>query len=273
MGRSVSKGRVTVLGCGGSGGVPLIGNVWGECDPANPKNHRTRSSIHVDFEGLISLQIDTGPDFRSQYVREKIPGIDAVFYTHAHSDHVNGIDDLRYMAIVMKTLIPVYGHTLTIQEIHDRFEYLFEHKEKLYKPLLTKHCWEDNIYGKPQTLVLNETALHFTPVYQIHGSTFSIGYRFGDFAYSTDVSDFPLESLHQLQGIKTWLVDCGQYGQDFIEVHPNLERVQQWNDIVKADRVILTHLTAKSDFKIMGQNLPKGFEPAFDGLKIDLNLD
>ncbi len=272
MGRSISSGRVTVLGCGGSGGVPLIGNYWGLCDPHNPRNLRTRSSIHIMLDGFFSLQIDTGTDFRAQINRETLTYIDSVFFTHAHSDHVNGIDDLRYMAMITQKIIPVYGHAATIDEIRGRFLYLFEHKEKLYKPLLTSHAWEDNAYNQPQIHATDDINFTFTPIHQIHGNTFSIGYRFGNFAYSTDVSDFPLESLNALKGIDTWLVDCGQYGQDFIEVHPNLERVMEWNDIVGAKRVILTHLPVKADYNAMSASLPNHFEPAHDGQIIEINF-
>jgi phosphoribosyl 1,2-cyclic phosphate phosphodiesterase len=282
MGQSANSGRLTILGCGGSGGVPLIGNVWGDCDPHNPKNRRTRASVHIVFDHGLSLQIDTGPDFRAQCNREDIKHIDAIFYTHAHSDHINGIDDARYMAMVNDCYIQCYGYAPTIQEVEARFKYLFEHTNRLYMPRLISNHWAQEYLNQAQHLSFEDDVnsgreIEFTPIYQTHGETFSIAYRFGDLAYSTDVSDMDDKTISLLKGVKTWIVDCGQIGQDFTEIHPNLDIVLGWQDKVQADQVILTHLPIRADYQKIQNILEKRglsdtFSPAYDGLKLDFKI-
>ena len=133
--------KITVLGCGGSGGVPLIGNDWGLCNPANPKNRRLRASILVE-EGGDSLLIDAGPDLRQQLLNENVQKLSAVLFTHAHGDHTHGIDDLRSVNWLMKTPVNIYGDTNTMQELIHRFEYIFKatpEARKYYKPSLIPH--------------------------------------------------------------------------------------------------------------------------------------
>lgn len=260
----------------------MIGNYWGDCDPDNPKNRRTRSSIHVETDEL-SILIDTGTDFRDQCNRENLKCVDAVLYTHAHSDHINGIDDLRYMAMLNRRKIPVYGHPATIEEIYGRFSYLFTNRNSLYKPLLLTNTLDDQALNTNQALdIYNfdtsdgkdeqtlKATLNIDVIYQNHGQTFSLGYRFGDFAYSTDVSHFSQDALDCLKGIKTWIVDCGQFGQDFTEVHPNFDMVLDWNSHVKAENVILTHLPVRADYDTMINALPNGYTAAYDGMKIEI---
>jgi len=268
-------GIVTILGSGGSGGVPLIGNNWGACDPREIKNKRTRSSIHLNVND-VSIAIDTGPDFYHQINRENISHVDCVLYTHAHGDHVNGMDDLRVMSLMMRDIIPVYGKKDTIDEIKSRFDYLFEMKNPLYQPRLTSNIYDKTEIGTPVQHVFEKAEgqgvceFEAIPFIQQHGEIQSLGYRFGDFAYSTDVSDFDESVLHSLKGIKTWVLDCGQYGQEFILVHPNFERVSKWNEIVQAERVILTHLNLKADYQTLVDALPRGYEPAYDGMKFEI---
>lgn len=273
----MGTGIVTILGCGGSGGVPLIGNHWGVCDSNNPKNRRTRSSIHVQIEDA-SIVIDTGPDFYNQINREDLDKVDCVLYTHAHGDHVNGIDDLRVMSLMLKEIIPVYGAKETIEEIATRYAYLFELKNPLYQPRMSANIFKEEDIGGIIEIAFEKTEMRniccfdVMPFAQKHGEIRSLGYRFGDFAYSTDVSEFSQNSLKHLKGVKTWLLDCGQYGQDFILVHPNFKKVLEWNAVVGAERVILTHLNIKADYKELCDNLPKGYEPAYDGMKIDFDF-
>jgi phosphoribosyl 1,2-cyclic phosphate phosphodiesterase len=279
MGGSTDMGTgiVTILGSGGSGGVPLIGNYWGSCDPKEPKNRRTRASIFVELDD-VNIVIDTGPDFYHQINRENIERIDCVLYTHAHGDHVNGMDDLRVMSLLSKEIIPIYGAADTINEIRQRFDYLFEMKNPLYQPRLTSTIIRKEDIGTKSEIIFEkaegQSVCNFkvTPVLQQHGEITSLGYRFGDFAYSTDVSEFTPENLAKLKGIKTWVLDCGQYGQDFILVHPNFEKVLEWNEIVKAEQVVLTHLNPKSDYNSMLESLPEGYIPAYDGLKLSFEF-
>lgn len=261
-------GSVKILGCGGSGGVPLVTGHWGNCDPSNPRNRRMRASIAVQIDDTC-LVVDTGPDFRTQSLEFGIKKIDAILYTHAHSDHVNGVDELRYLKFVQKRMIDAYGDMETLSELQSRFAHLFTTSaDGLYDPVVTPIAFNNDQYGKPVSIA----GVAVTPFRQKHGvAGSSIGYRFGDFAYSTDVSGLDEVAFGALKGVKTWIVDCAQYASDFVLVHPNFDVVQAWNDRVGAERVILTHMTPRVDYSVMASELPLGYEPAYDGLSLEFN--
>lgn len=265
----MATGLVKVLGCGASGGVPLATGFWGACDPSNPKNARLRASIAVTVNDK-TLVVDTGPDFRQQTIRAGITRIDGVLYTHAHSDHVHGIDDLRYVKFIQKELIEAYGDLDTLNELQSRFAHMFmPSADGLYQQVIAPHAFSDADYGRPQTIA----GIQLTPIWQHHGvAGHSVGYRFGNFAYSTDVSKLDDASVKALKGIDTWLVDCAQFGTDYTIVHPNFDVVKAWSEQVGAKRVILTHLTPRLDYEAMRQILPAGFEPAYDGLEIEIQV-
>lgn len=263
----MARGSVKILGSGSSGGVPLVTGYWGDCDPANPKNRRMRASIAVRTDHAC-IVVDTGPDFREQTLKFGITNIDAVYYTHAHSDHVNGIDELRYLKFVQKDMVRAYGDLDTLNELQARFTHMFAPSaDGLYQAVVTPIAWNDDQYGQRQFA----GNIHVTPFRQRHGKAGrSVGYRFGDFAYSTDVSAPAPGMLETLKGIDTWLVDCAQYGTDYTVVHPNLELVREWNETVGARRVILTHLTPRLDYDVLSREMPDGYEVAFDGMEISI---
>jgi len=265
----MATGRVIILGSGASGGVPLATGFWGSCDPDNPKNARLRASIAVEVAGK-TLIVDTGPDFREQTIRYNVKSIDGILYTHAHSDHVHGIDDLRYVKFIQKNMIHAYGDLATLNELQARFTHMFAASaDGIYEPVITPHAFTDEDYGRYQAI----SGIDVMPVWQHHGTAgHSIGYRFGNFAYCTDVSKYDDAALEQLKGIDTWLVDCAQFGSDYTLVHPNFEIVQGWQEKVQARRVILTHLTPRVDFEETRKALPQGYEPAYDGLEIEIQV-
>ncbi len=264
--------EIIVLGCGGSGGTPLAGGHWGDCDPTEPKNTRTRASIAIRTAHTCVV-IDTGPDFRAQTIREDLGKIDAIIYSHAHADHINGIDDVRYAAIKRRIngenefTMPIYAASESMAQIQKSFEYMFKTSDDgLYYPLI-----KPNLFNSGDILTIND--LKIETFLQIHGSGASIGFKIGGIGYSTDVSDYNRDELARLSGIKTWIVDCGQYGQpnEQLTVHPNLERVLKWNETVKADKLYLTHLTPRHDYKTINNNTPDYIECAYDELKIKLS--
>jgi phosphoribosyl 1,2-cyclic phosphate phosphodiesterase len=267
----MTKCIITVLGCGGSGGVPLATGHWGDCDPKNPKNRRTRSCLWVKTEET-SLVIDTGPDFHEQTMRAGIDHIDAVLYTHDHADHVNGIDDVRYLAIKQRVngdqdyMFPIHLNQKTFDSLKYRFEYLFKTSDDgLYRPL-----FDTNIVESGQDITIGN--INMTLFNQIHGANSSLGIRIGDFTYSTDVSDFDDSVLQSLKGTKTWIVDCGQFGFDETTVHANYDKVLRWNDIVQAEKLYLTHLTPRIDYDVMQSKTPDHIEPSYDGLTMMIEL-
>lgn len=264
----MAKGLIKILGAGASGGVPLATGFWGACDPSNPKNRRMRASIAIEAGGH-TVVVDTGPDFREQTLRYGIKKIDAVLYTHAHADHVHGIDDLRYVKFLQKDMISAWGDMDTMNELQMRFAHMFTSSpDGVYQPVIAPHAFSDADYGRYKTIA----GIDVMPVWQHHGvAGHSIGYRVGNFAYSTDVSKFDDAALGHLKGVDIWVVDCAQFGSDYTLVHPNFDIVSEWQETVQAKRVILTHLTPRIDYEAMRQLLPDDYEPAFDGMEIEIH--
>ncbi|MCK6417461.1 MAG: MBL fold metallo-hydrolase [Alphaproteobacteria bacterium] len=257
------NGILTILGCGNSTGVPSIGNYWGVCDPAEPKNRRSRCSALVE-SGQASVIIDTGPDFREQFNKTDKANIDAVLYSHPHGDHVNGIDDLRGLVLRRKGKMPVFGNAFTVKDLQARFPYMFEGGAlaALYPPLLEPFIFDD--FGKSYQV----QTLHFIPFAQDHKTCQTVGYRFGDLAYSVDLLNLETDALHILHGIKTWVVDCAAYKSDEPSVHANLRTIMLLNETIGAKRVVLTSLSLGMDYQSLKKDLPPGYEPAYDGLQI-----
>jgi phosphoribosyl 1,2-cyclic phosphate phosphodiesterase len=261
---------VTILGCGGSGGVPLATGYWGKCNPNNPKNRRRRASIAIQNEKTC-IVIDSGPDFHEQTLIHNISHIDAVLYSHDHADHINGLDDVRYLAIKQRIQgrkdykFPIYSDKKTLEGIIKRFDYLFrDDPNGLYIPLIESKAIE---YDEE----LNIGHINLKMFRQIHGFGHSNGFIIGDLAYSTDVSDLSDEALQNLKGIKTWVVDCGQFGSDKTTVHANYERVLELNEIVGAKKLYLTHLKPDDDYDVLMNQTPDYIEPAYDGLVIKVS--
>ncbi len=254
--------KITILGCGNSTGIPAIGNHWGACDPNEPKNLRSRSSIAVQSKNT-TLVIDTGPDFRNQINSANIKHIDAVLYTHHHSDHVNGIDELRVVRFRGQKLVDIYLSQETFDDISPRFDYMFSGgKIDLYPPIVTPHIFKPEDYGK------NKRAgdISFVPFLQDHGTCESVGYCFGDFAYSLDILTLDDTAIETIKGISTWVVDAAAYNQDGNKVHANLKTIYALNKKICAKRVILSSLSLSMDYQTLLSELPKGYEPAYDGL-------
>jgi phosphoribosyl 1,2-cyclic phosphate phosphodiesterase len=257
--------KLTILGCGNSDGVPAISNYWGKCDPHEPKNRRTRASLAVQSENA-TLLIDSGPDVRLQLNREGINKIDAVIYTHAHADHVSGIDDLRSYAKYNKTTLEAYGTQETLDELMIRFDYQFVQKSKLYPAVLKPRVFTKSQFG--QVVRIGDIAV--IPFAQQHHKITSLGFRFGDVAYSTDVSDFSDAALDVLKGIDTWIVDAAGYTMPKNIAHLTLEKLYMYQKTVQARRVIMTHLSPGMDYQTLMNETPDHFEPAYDGMVIDV---
>lgn len=255
--------KITVLGCGPSGGVPLINGNWGDCDPDNPKNFRMRPSIAIEHDGFRVL-IDTSPDLRMQLLQNGINDVDAVLYTHEHADHIMGIDDLRGIWRRRKRMIDVYGPPDVMASLKRRFSYLFNDVQDpadLYKPFLDPHDLDGPFSLGPFGEVV--------PVRQDHGICESWGYRFGNFAYSTDVVELDDAAFDALEGIEIWIVDCLRDGAEH-PTHANLTKTMSWVRRLGVRHAILTHMNFDADYESMRKACPKGVEPAYDGMTIEL---
>lgn len=252
--------KITVLGCGASGGVPLIGNRWGDCDPNEPRNRRSRPSILVET-AETSLLVDTGPDMRMQLLRENVTRLDGVIYTHAHADHTHGIDDLRSVNWMTRQPLPIFADAETLASLQQRFDYCFRSPApNFFLPSLLP----EEITG-PWTF----KDLHIQPFVQDHGFSTSLGFRFGDFAYSTDVKRLDEAAFAALEGVKLWIVDAASYEQDH-PVHANLAQAMAWIERLKPERAFLTHMNQTMDYARLCAELPAHVRPAYDGLILEL---
>lgn len=247
--------KVTVLGCGTSSGVPMVPNRWGACDPANPRNRRRRPSILVE-QGDTKLVVDTGPDFREQMLAAGVEKLDAVLYTHDHADHTHGIDDLRGFFFQRGSRLPAYGDQATMDRLEMRFDYIFRSRQG-YPPL----CRAKTINGP-----FKVGNLKIIPFEQGHGEITSLGFRFGPFAYSTDVDLLPETAFDALAGIDTWIVDAVRYRPH--PSHAHVDRALEWIDRIKPRQSYLTHMNLDLDYDELLARLPAGVEPAYDGLTL-----
>jgi phosphoribosyl 1,2-cyclic phosphate phosphodiesterase len=261
--------RLTILGCGSSGGVPRIGPMWGQCDPGNPKNRRRRCSVLVEKRGksgTTTALIDTSPDLREQLLSVRADHLDGVLFTHDHADHTHGIDDLRMVAYAMKRRIDCYFNEETRDSLVSRFAYCFDQKNgSEYKPILRGH---DITAGEPIHISGPSGVLEAIPVPQRHGDIASLGFRFGGIAYSPDISDLPDSSIPLLEGLDIWIVDALRY-----TTHPShfsVKQALQWIERLQPQRAILTHMTTDLDYTTLKRELPPHVEPAFDGMVVEV---
>ena len=258
--------RVVILGCGGSAGVPMLGGSdgrgeWGQCDPREPRNRRSRSSIVIEGDDGRRLLVDTGPEVREQLLRTEIGRIDALIYSHAHADHVAGLDEVRSLNRVIGRPIEAFATRLVLDEIAHRFNYAFRpwSPPGFFRPVMIPR---EIAAGK--TVTIEGVMLRLFE--QTHGHSITLGLRTGDFAYSTDVDDLDEAALDVLQGVDTWVVDCFQRAAH--PAHADLGQVRAWAERLGVRRTILTHMGTDMDWAWMKQNLPPGIEPAFDGMQV-----
>lgn len=265
--------RFTVLGCGSSPGVPRINGDWGECDPANPKNRRTRASLLVEKindDGLKTVVvIDTGPDFRAQMLSANVTRLDGVIYTHSHADHIHGIDDLRGYWISQRELIATYADTLTFERLAASFGYCFEKpQDSHYPPIAAYHEIE---HYRSFSIVGAGGAIVFEPLAHTHGSIVALGFRIGNFAYCTDVSDFPAQTVAQLAGLDVLIIDALQYRPH--PSHLSLTESLEWIERLKPKHAFLTHMHTPLDYDTVARDTPAHVLPCYDGMIIEQQLN
>lgn len=264
-----ADGRITVLGCGSSGGVPRVGpSGWGKCDPANPKNRRRRCSILVEREGpggTTTVIVDLGPDLREQLLAAQVQRLDAALLTHGHADHIHGLDDVRPLVIANRRRIDVHMDEATSKTVRGGFGYIFETPPgSNYPPLLTDKRLTPGLVVSLHGLGGDIVA---TPFRLAHGEIDALGFRFGDVAYTPDLIDIPPESLRHLEGLDLWIIDALRWSP-----HPSHLTVDQalgWIARMRPRRAVLTNLHTDLDFATLAAELPPGVEPAFDGMTLD----
>ena len=261
--------RLTILGCGSSGGVPRLGPIWGACDPANPKNRRRRCSVLVEkivAGGFTNVLVDTPADLREQLLDARVTHLDGVLYTHDHADHTHGIDDLRMVAYAMKARVTCHFDSQTRDSVVSRFNYCFEQKPGSgYHPILKAATIPAN--GKVRIDGVN-SSFNIQAIPQLHGDIQSLGFRFGGIAYSPDISGLPDSSLALLEGLDVWIVDALRYTPH--PSHFSVSEALAWIERLKPKRAVLTHMTSDLDYARLAAELPPGVEPAYDGMVIEV---
>jgi phosphoribosyl 1,2-cyclic phosphate phosphodiesterase len=261
----------TVLGCGSSGGVPRADGVWGACDPAEPRNRRSRCSLLVRRksedgpEHETTVLVDTSPDLRLQTAQAGVTRLDAILFTHDHADQTHGIDDVRAFAIRNRRRAPAYMDAETHASLMRRFGYIFK-GEGGYPAICVDHILPP--YGQAWAVEGPSGPIPVVGFDQDHGGVRSVGFRFGPVAYSSDVVDLPPEAFDALEGVEVWIVDALRYAPH--PTHAHLERALEWIDRVKPGRAILTNLHIDLDYRRLIEELPPGVEPAFDGLRFEV---
>lgn len=253
--------KVRILGCGTSSGVPRIGNDWGDCDPNEPKNRRSRVSILVEHQGVRVL-VDTGPDMREQLLAANIGNLDAVIWTHDHADHCHGIDDLRQVFHARGAPVQGYARAETLHTLQTRFPYIF-HGNDGYPPVVQGALLPDE---------LDLGTLRVRVVDQPHGSITSAGLRFeaggNSISYSTDYNILTDDMQSLFQETDVWIVDALRRRPH--PSHPHLEQALGWIASVQPRRAILTHMDQSMDYAGLLNELPEGVEPGYDGLEVTL---
>lgn len=255
--------RLTILGCGSSGGVPRLGGLWGDCDPHEPRNIRRRCSLLVervsDF-GTTRVLIDTSPDMRAQLLGAGVGELDAVIYTHSHADHVHGIDDLRMIVFNTGKRLPVWADGPTQEALFARFGYAFvQPKGSPYPPIL-----EMNTIAGAVTVSGKGGDIRFQPLRVNHGTIDALGFRIGRVAYVPDAVAIPEATWPALMGLECWIVDALRRRPH--PTHAHLDMTLDWIARAQPARAVLTNMHVDLDYATVRDETPDNVVPAHDGM-------
>ena len=263
--------RLTILGCGSSGGVPRVGAGWGACNPANPKNRRRRCSVLVERIGVeanTTVLVDTSPDLREQLLSADVKRLDGILFTHDHADHTHGIDDVRPLVITMRRRIPVYLDEATSAVLVPRFSYCFRAPPgSAYPPILDERRIEA---GSEVTIDGPAGPVAALPFRMLHGDSDALGFRFGSLVYAPDVSRIPEESTPYFHDLDVLIIDALRYTPH--PTHFSLDEALAVIKEVRPKRAVLTNLHTDLDYDVLRGRLPAHVEPAYDGLQIEIRV-
>ena len=261
----MSKLTFKILGCGSSGGVPRLGGNWGDCDPNNTKNQRSRCSLLVErtaSEGVTRVLIDTSPDMRSQLLKSNVGELDGVVYTHEHADHVHGIDDLRMIVFNMRKRVNVWADAKTQEALLQKFGYTFIQVEgSPYPPILEMSTINGQFsIGGPGGEIT------FNPFEVQHGTITSLGLRIDDVTYIPDISAMNEIAWDQIKKTNIWILDALRRTPH--QSHTHLSQSLEWIKKSGVEKGILTNMHIDMDYETLLNELPSNVRPAYDGMKL-----
>ena len=256
------KAKALFLGTGASTGIPVIGCDCSVCTSSNAKNERMRPSLFVEVNNK-KLLIDVGPDFRPQALKYHINDIDGVLLTHAHYDHIGGVDDLRILYFMKQHPIPCLLSKECFQEVKSRYEHLFRRATK--KTSLSVQF--DFTLVEEDAGVVEFVGIKVGYFTYMQGNTKVLGYRIGDLAYITDIKDYEESIFTNLLGVKTLIISALR--EKISPVQFNFEEARALAEKAKVEKVYITHIAHETDHEKDGKKLPANMQFAFDGLKID----
>ena len=250
--------QLTILGAGSSAGTPVIGCSCNTCTSTNLRNKRTRCSSFITLDSGEVILIDTGPDLRTQALREGLVRVDAVLYTHTHADHLHGIDDLRAFCVTQRKQIPLYSYPEAVEHIQSKFGYTLREPSDFWEmPVLSV----TSVEAPFQAL-----GTRITPIPVQHGRANIYGYRIGNMAYLTDVSAIPADSLKLLENLDLLLIDCLR--EKSHPTHINIEQSLQYVSQIKAKQSVLIHMTHELEYDTLTNMLPSIVIVGYDGLTL-----
>lgn len=263
---------IRFLGVGASQGTPTATGNWGACDPLEPRNHRTRSSLLIRYWGgerrdPTQCLIDAAPELRAQAIAASLTRLDAVIFSHEHADQTHGIDDLRAFFMERRARLPAFADAATLDELRQRFSYCFAGKSGFYPALL-----DDRLITAGEVFSVNGPGgdLAILPIAQDHGGRPSLGFRIGQLAYCNDVLRLPAASLELLVGVKALIADATKWKTN--PAHAHISRALLWAEKIDCKRLILTNLHHDLDYRRTMDLVNKRAELAFDGMEIGFNF-
>lgn len=263
--------KITVLGCGSSGGVPRLGGEgetgqWGACDPSEPRNRRRRCALLVERtgpDGATRVLIDAGPDIREQLLAARVAWVDAVLFTHDHADHIHGLDDLRQIVYVRRQLLDVWADPATMATLTRRFGYAFETPDGSdYPPILTPRLIDPE--GDPVRIDGAAGPIAARAFRARHGRTSALGFRIDDMAYLPDADQLGDDAWAALSDLDLWIVDALRYAPH--PSHAHLELTLDWIARAAPRRAVLTNMHVDLDYATLRRETPAHVEPAYDGM-------
>ena len=253
------KNKFTILGCGSSLGSPWITNYKGKLK-SNSKNIRTRCCAHIQY-GNLSILIDTSPDIKNQFLKNKIKSLDAIIYTHEHADQTSGIFEMRPFFWKNKKKIPIYGSSRTIKALTSKYTFCFSPRLG-YKPIMKANIVKNKFQIKKKNKALSVTAFDV-----IHGMIKATGFLFKKVAYISDCNKIPKESFKNLYNLEYLVIDCLKMDKhpSHFNYHDALKLIQ----LVQPKKTILTNLHTDLDYDYLKKKLPSNILPAYDGLSFN----